>query len=192
MSILTISDLELYLQKTITGTSDEDLYSYLITAVQSEAQHICNRYFEETDYTEKYDGNLQDELLLKNYPVISVTSVTIIDTDDSIISSLDMDSIATDQIQGSIYYKGSFPKGRMNISVVYSAGYSDDPSSGEFAVPNDLKTALMDMVEESKVLTITDPNLKKEKLGDYSYERGSVEEVVHNQSYKLKLYIRYD
>lgn len=189
--LVTIEDLELYLSTTIEGTDTENLYTYLISAVQAKAEAICNRVFEETEYVDKIDGNGQTELLLPQYPVISVSEVTVEDIDGSTTTTYSSDDYSVDDKVGSIYSKSPFPVGRRNVSVSYTAGYNGSESAS-IATPEDLKMAIMDMIEQAKVTTITNPNLKSEKLGDYSYVNASAIEVTDSQSMILKLYTKWD
>lgn len=196
MSIISLADLELRLGKTITGTDSESLYTSLISVVQDKVENICNRKFEEAEYTEKYNGSGDYDLLLNNYPIISITSIQNIDVDGDIIETFDSTDYVINNKEGSVYYSGSFPSGRYNIKVVYTAGYSENPSSNEYAVPNDLKECLISIIEETKNKSFTDGSLQSETLGSYSYTKksGSGIGVVVNSDnlLVLKNYMKFD
>lgn len=97
-----------------------------------------------SDATEYYDGTDQNKLFLKNFPIISVTSIsyrsggtyatptwTAFDADNDYIR---------DDVKGIIFF-GPMPRGRQNIQVVYKAGYADAAS-----VPDDLHLAVRKLV----------------------------------------------
>ena len=192
MSLITISDIELRYSTTIVGTSTEELYTYLIDAVQEKAEAICNRNFDETEYTERLDGNGQFDLLLPEYPVVSVDSIQTVDTDGSVTDTFLSTDYVIDNVNGSIFYKYGFPKGRYNIKVVYTAGYGTE--SGSYAVPEDLKETLLQMIEQTKTTIIKSSDLKSESLGDYSYTKNNISEIKasETQIFTLKFYMKID
>lgn len=55
--------------------SDEPTIATLITAVSKAVQRWCRRDFVSTAYDELYDGNGDDRLMLRQYPIINVESV---------------------------------------------------------------------------------------------------------------------
>ncbi len=57
----------------VTGV--DSLLSTLITAASDAIQKYCRRDFVSTSYDELYSGNGQRQLLLRQYPIISVQSV---------------------------------------------------------------------------------------------------------------------
>ncbi|MCK9324719.1 MAG: hypothetical protein M0P69_04405 [Bacteroidales bacterium] len=121
--------------------NDEDMIDNLIARVSDEVEDYCRRSFHAADYTEYYDGDNTDVLLMRNYPVNSVTSIhddtdrvfgsdTAIDSGDIIIEAThkDKDRIRLDD--------DFFSKGVQNIKVVYNAGYSTIPTDLERAAIN--------------------------------------------------------
>ena len=54
------------------------------------------------------------------------------------------------------------------VRIDYTAGFS--------SLPGDVEQALLDAVTMAYTSTSVDPSLKSERLGDYSYDRGSLEE----------------
>jgi len=173
MSLVTISDLETYLGKTITGGSDEAKYTFLISAIEDEANAITYRKLEQDTYSsELHDGNGGSELYLNNYPVTAVTEVKY----GWVWSGSTRDEIAsTDYLtyaeEGYLAFGfNSIQDGNQMFEVSYTAGYTN------VTVPDDLKKALMDQIEASFNFQFTNDTvhtsgtIKKEKLGDYEYE----------------------
>jgi hypothetical protein len=60
---------------SITDASQDGLLTALITAVSDAIQKYCKRDFVSASYDEPYSGNGQRQLLLRQYPLISVQSV---------------------------------------------------------------------------------------------------------------------
>ncbi len=187
MLILT-SDLETYLQKTITGTSDEDKYYMLRQAVQDAADSICNRKLEEDTYTEIHDGNGNNELYLNNYPITSITAVEYGDTfGGSTRTALDTSDYLRDDELGRLVFQFYSTELPQVFSVSYTAGYTaDDPSSGG-TIPYDLKLVLMEEIENRFNKIFTSCDIKSEKLGDYSYTKYSVSEMDSTSIFAEKL-----
>ena len=73
--LTTVTRFKLYLG--ITGTDDDTLIGQLITRSTNAIQTFCNRDFVDTTYREFYDGDGQSELILHQFPVISVTMLGI-------------------------------------------------------------------------------------------------------------------
>lgn len=171
MSIISIQNLELYLQKDIVGTDSQDKYEFLIEAIQSEAEEITNRKFDLQDLDEVYDID-GSEVQLRQGPVTSVTTVEY----GNPFGDVDRTELGTteylryDQI-GVLRLSITARRAPQYVRVVYSAGWgSADPSASSNA-PDDLRRKLMDQIENVFVSEHFDPNLKSEKQGKYSWTR---------------------
>ena len=190
MAIIDIADLELFLDKEITGTDDEALYTFLIDAAQAEADSVCYRTLESASYTEAYDGTGTDEIYLNNYPVTVMTKVeygTPFDLASNPRDEIETTEYVLDDDLGSLTFLFCSAEKRQMFSVQFTAGYTSDTA------PDDLKVILMTMVEEQKVTSYGDPELLKEKIGDYSYERMKSDSMVwKNSTGRLYKYIRTD
>lgn len=193
MALFSITDLELYLGKTITDTTDEAVYTYLITSIQSSADIICFRTLEETTYTsELYDGTGGNELSLNNYPVTAVSEVKYgwvwggstrneIESDDYMVYN-DIGTLA--------FGFNSMDDDNLVFEITYTAGYTS------INVPTDLKTILMNETETQFKNTTSISGfsgLKKEKIGDFSYEKFTPsEQEVSAFTMALTKYIKID
>ncbi len=118
-------------------TDDDDLIDRLITEESKTISQECGRTFHSADYTEYYCGNGDNELLVANYPINSVSGIwddtdrewgddTKIDSDDIIISN---------RIEGVVILKNTYfvKSGLENIKITYNAGYSTIPTDLELA-----------------------------------------------------------
>ncbi len=119
----------------------------------SAIETYCNRTLTDAAYTETYDGNGCDVLYLKQYPINSVTSVTL---DDDLIDAADY----TVETSG-IYYEDGFTKDRRNVVVVYNAGY--------VVIPADLHMAATRLSADILGGVGQAGNIQSEKIADYSY-----------------------
>jgi len=138
MPFTTVASIKTNFNMTLS--THDTLLGNLITQKEKQIKVFCGRDFEQTTYNSNdenslYDGDGTDTLLLRQFPIVSVTSL--FDDPDrsygasSQISSSDYMIYAN---EGKIVLDGlTFTRGRQNIKVVYSAGYS--------TIPEDLKSA---------------------------------------------------
>jgi len=155
---------------------DSSLLAVLITAASRAIVAWCGREFVSQTFSETYDGDGTRRLHLRQFPVTSLTSVTITDTDGT---EYDIATTAfrVDGVAGIIEFKPDaaddftwFPEGFQNVAVVYVAGYTTVPEH----------------VQEACVLTVAamaaddklDPRLAAETLGSYSYTRSSADDAL--------------
>ena len=161
-----------------------------IEAASDAIEGWCDRVFTSTAYTETQDGNGLHWLYVYNPPIISLTSVQIID------SSEDTETILADQFRyggdaGEIVFKPTnsssysvFPEERRNIVVNYTGGYA--------TIPDDIQEAVVQTIQEMyKVTNTKNPGLKQIRLGEYSETRAAASEVVAVTPSILSLIGRY-
>ena len=108
----------------ITAATDDALLTRLVSAVSTTIQTWLNRALSATAYTDVFDGTGGQRLLLTNYPLISVSSVSV----DGRVIPAAADAAASGyafDIYG-VTLRGSyaFTAGRLNVSVAYTAGYA--------------------------------------------------------------------
>lgn len=110
-------------------TAYDAVIDTLVAAVDGLVEDYCDRHFADTTYTEYHDGvHNQRQILVRNYPIISVTSIH----DDAareygsatLISSDDYTFETGDDADGIVYLDLSLSRGQRNIKVVYRAGYA--------------------------------------------------------------------
>lgn len=107
---------------------EDAIIDRLITSCTALMQTYMNRKILKQEFTERFDGTGNNFYVLKNYPVISVSSLFI---NKSPYTSYDFDK---DQIILSY----GFPRGRSNCEVTYIAGYD--------VVPDDIEQACLEFV----------------------------------------------
>ena len=132
--LTTVSKFKSY--AGITSSTWDAMLAELVTYVSADVEGACERTFASASYTEYYDGKWQRSLSLKNYPIISITSIND-DTGRTFASSSDITSTdytfdADNGIVSFIYYRPS--RGTKSLKVVYTAGYTTIPKDLELLV----------------------------------------------------------
>lgn len=122
MALITKDDVkkELHLQ----DTERDELIEALVTAVLLLLDEKTDRTWESGTFTEYYDGGT-DLLMLKNFPVASITSVHD-DPDrawgsDTLVAAEDY---TTDLDLGILFSDSPFYSGKRTVRVIYVAGYA--------------------------------------------------------------------
>ena len=188
-SLISIAEYKVW--AGISGTAQDALLTVLVDAVSMEVRRWCDRNlidgFESVSRTERYDGNNEQTIQLKEWPVTSVTSVKLYQADgtsqtyDSTTYRVDADSGVLSRIDPK---KGRFPvtafgtvnatfsvqpwfdEGWQNIEVVYTAGYARTPTD---LLPADLKMACYRLTDLAYSARGRNFGLASESLGQYSY-----------------------
>lgn len=147
-----------------TTTENDTLFDSLIARVEALVEtDKCERHLGSSVFTEYYDGDGTEKLMLNEYPVLTVTSVH--DDAERVYGAdtlIDIDDIVNYSEEGILLYDGgTFTVGRKNIKVVYEAGI--DP------IPDDLKHALILYVAAEFIMSKTEINAFKSS-GDGSGE----------------------
>jgi hypothetical protein len=116
-------------------SDDEDIIS-LINASSTQIEGYCERSFKEKTYTdEEYDGNGCSGLYLRQYPVKSITSVSVNE------KALSSSEYKCKKSNGKLIRNNSrWPTGEINILVTYTAGFTVIPSDLELACKLLVKT----------------------------------------------------
>lgn len=200
----------------LTYTPEQDntnstLIGTLITETDAAIGRFCNRIdstgtvtFESASRTEKYDGNGQPVLVLRNAPVTAITSVSLVDSDGT-VTALSSDSYTADLVNGRLHWNSSvgtnwfamgydspadigargrtgWPRGFQNIQVVYTAGYA--------TVPGDLQGVATDIVVEAYLNRRRNMALASDGAGSRSVSYRSVEEMVRARQAQLAPFVR--
>jgi len=168
-ALITLLELDEFLQITI---GDADLSNTLINTASDFIDRFCNRSFIKATYTnEEYDGDGNNNIYLRKFPIVSVASVVLYDTYTAAI--LQTFVVNTEYLiylnEGYIYMRSKTSRGHKNYRVTYDAGYllAD--------IPYDLKNAcaqLAGLVYYNKGKA----GVKSESIGKYSitYDKGDL------------------
>lgn len=124
--------------KACLSFSDDqkDAVEFLIDAVSSTANRISSRKLKARAYDLQLDGRGSDKLIMPEFPIASITSISIDSTraftEDTALDSSEYRILPNEGIIQ--LYSGIFPNGIGNIKVVGSLGYTTVPEDLEFAV----------------------------------------------------------
>lgn len=144
-AMITLADVGLYTGGSVPGgaaPTTTQLESYIETA-SDYIRNYCDRDFMKQAYTEYHRPGGQ-RITLNNYPVVSVTSITI----DGVAVSSD-DYTLIDAKRGIIEFDYYIEDDDLaEIYVSYTAGYSISPETGEYQLPYDLKYACIVKINE--------------------------------------------
>lgn len=125
--LTTVADVKSYLGIQAL-TTDDALLAKLVTSASAAVEQWCGRTFALTSYTETTNGRGGHCLILKNAPVVSVSSVTV----DGVVippqPAVNQPGWVLDgnrlQLAGSC-----FTSGVQNVVVQYTAGYASTPAN---------------------------------------------------------------
>ena len=127
--LTTLAEVKSWL--SIATANDDVQLGRMVTAISQRIQSILNRSFFVTTQTERRNGTGTSMMILKNYPVISVSSLTI----DGTAIPLSPDGLQAGYMTDSmgIYLIGyTFTMAQQNVVVVYNSGYRDTDT---FTIP---------------------------------------------------------
>ncbi len=123
----------------ITNVSDDALLTRLTKAASGFIQTWLNRDLGQSTYTETRNGTGGDTMLFVNYPVTDVAAVTI--NGASIPPSPSAMQRGFVHDDNALYLRNAtFERGRLNVSLTYTAGYPEDE------VPAELTQACIELV----------------------------------------------
>jgi len=141
-NLVTIERVKTYLEIANTETAQDVLLQDLIARLGAWAERYCDRSFAKATYTEQRDGDGMDTLLVRQWPLVSVTSLY----DDPLRvfgagTQIAASDFAVYANQGMIRLDGLvFSVGIQNVQVTYEAGYAD--------IPEDLQQALIELIAD--------------------------------------------
>ena len=139
MALCTVSDVEQVLGVDLSTTDEATVTNLLIPTVEAAIANFLGydpKY--SASITEKFDGDRTEDLFLSRSPVVSVTSVT---EDGTTLTEGNGDDYVLYANLGRLRKVGRerWSNAKLqNITVVYSAGYSDSEGTAE-DVPKDMK-----------------------------------------------------
>lgn len=145
-SLITAAQFRAYVPAIpAADTSNDTLFELLIDGVSEAFNKYVGRTLAKTTYTAVYiDGNGKESLLLPQYPVASITSIT--EDGNALTEGEDNDYLlyAASGILKRV--SGAWAKGPKTIKITYVAGYvvqGVTVTAPDIALPADLKLACM-------------------------------------------------
>ncbi len=123
-TLTTLAKVQAYVTTSATSGQINTAIGWATKLIQS----YTDRDLIQTTYTDAYDGNCRRFFYLRQYPVISITSVTL--DDEALVENTDYrlteDSLALDYTD-SEESSWIWTRGYRNLVVVYTAGYATIP-----------------------------------------------------------------
>lgn len=141
--LTTLENLKEYLR--IETTDDDTLLQKIITRTSDWIQKYCARNFIAQDYTEQYNGDGTNTLLVKQYPVNSIASAY----DDTsrefgADTAITVSELVIDDGGIIIFDTNRFSAGYKNVKITYNAGYA--------TIPQDLEEACLKLCASNYLL----------------------------------------
>jgi hypothetical protein len=129
MSLITVSEFKEY--QAVVSKDNDTLITSLVGRVDSLVKKYLGREIESASSTEIHD-EFRDTLILKKFPVIALTSITI----NGAVLTVTEDYVF-DASTGIVYNMSGWRTARRGVVVVYTHGY--------FTVPSDIKLACLEL-----------------------------------------------
>lgn len=137
-ALVTLDEVKAFIGST---DSEDDIVERLINAASWRANKEADRQLKRRTLTEYYNGDGSNLLLVRNYPIQSITSIYM-DSDREFGSDtlVDADNYQIDpETESMIWFTGTvLLSGIRVVKVTYSAGYGE--------VPWDLRESVLELV----------------------------------------------
>lgn len=187
MALIEEEDIATIRNETGIPTSeiDDDRVLELAADFERTINKLTSLVFEETEVTEKHDGNGLQHIFLDNSPIISVSKLKIGDTEISIYYIYNKSGYIS-LPNGSL-----FTEGLQNVSITYKYGFIS--TNNEFKIAKELNLLMLykRMFEISG--STKSQGVTSEKFGDYSLTfeempyKGQISELKEAIKEKLRI-----
>ena len=187
MLLASIERAERQARLATLGTADPQELRELLEAATKVVQNYTSRDLTRETYTDQlHQGNGTRGLELRQYPLIVLTTVKVIDaneTEESFAGSIFRAELESGLILFKPSATGVFLEGFENIKITYTAGWTE--------IPDDLQHATILIAIRLLDMQTFGTDLKKRKLGDYMEERFDGELISDPIRQLLAPYIDY-
>jgi len=132
--IVSLSDLKNYLW--ICDDSQDRLLGLFLDSAESTVLSYIGRDIVAKDYTEIRDGNWQKEFTMKNYPINTITSISLNTWtyDNKVWTVIDDVEYTFDGNVWQIYFRNNLYRDFQNYKILYNAWYNPAPADIKIAV----------------------------------------------------------
>lgn len=124
VALISLTEAKSYLK--ITGSGEDAILTDFVDSISKAVATYCRRKLVKATFTEYYNGGGIGRINLKNYPIVSITTIH----DDSnrtydATTLVDSDDYYFDADKGfvELYDGGIFTDSVQNVKIVYLAGY---------------------------------------------------------------------
>ncbi len=133
-ALTTVANVKYVLGIVQTDLTKDDRIQTLVNLLSGRIEDWCGRKFTSQDYTaEKYDGDHEDTLYLKQYPITAVAAVSIDDIAMSAAELVDPLYFQVYSEEGYLWCSRGFAARRQGVLVTYTAGYATIPTGLQMA-----------------------------------------------------------
>jgi hypothetical protein len=144
-ALISLAEAKDYLQAT--GNENDSAIRLFLNGVGEWVKGYLGRNLLETTYTEYYSGNGCRELLVRNYPIVSITSIHVDslrawDSSTAVDVSLNVQVNKPSGILTAWNYLADWSPGYSNIKIVYVAGYTLT------TMPHDIRLAVKRLIDK--------------------------------------------
>lgn len=126
-ALTTLDDVKEYLKIDLTDKNQDALLESLIDASSNAIENYCNRKLKEQSFIDEYDGTGSSNLFLEQLNLSSITSISVDGT------AVDSSEYKFRKNGIAVRLNSVWPKGILNITVEYKAGYATIPADLELA-----------------------------------------------------------
>jgi len=134
-ALTTLANAKQFLDIAPSNVSQDVRLELFINAATSRLESITDRSLKASTVIDLQHGGRQNILLLRQFPINSITELRVdstrVFTDPSTL--IDPAKYVIGDDNSSILYDGYFPKGLGNIKVEYVAGYNSTDHAGELS-----------------------------------------------------------
>lgn len=134
-ALVSLDEAKTFLK--ISASSEDSVIEDFINRASIWANDYTGRRLKSRSNSDKYDGDGSDLLLLRDYPLVSITDLRIDDgTYEGAPPPTSSEDYALNSQSGLIKLKNGvlFVKGFQNVHIIYTAGYTTAPETVKEAV----------------------------------------------------------
>ncbi|MBX4215809.1 phage gp6-like head-tail connector protein [Candidatus Parcubacteria bacterium] len=148
VALITLNELKEYLKVSTGTTGEEQILQALLNSACTWVTNYLGRNLLKQTYVEYYDGDGSVQLVLRNTPVVSITSIYVdylrAWAADKLVNSTDYFIRKESGIVEAFYLFGNWLPGRANIKVTYVAGYLPDidKTEAQGGMPHSVRLAI--------------------------------------------------
>lgn len=167
-----------------TDQQRDDIIVNMINAASAWFESQTGRKFKKKSYTERYQGSNSQELCLRQYPIVSIASIT--DTEENSVIDAGLYSFEDTGHIGVVWKDDGWSMQTYNyglandplfskryISVAYTAGYilpKDATQQQPATLPSDIESVIWEMVQQQyKLMQDGAFNLASFSISDVSW-----------------------
>ena len=194
MALSTVSDVEKVLGVDLSSADETNVTDVFIPTADAAIENYVGYSLQyETSISETFDGDDSEDLYLKRLPIISVASV--VEDDVTLTAGNENDYVVYNSLglirrTGLQYWSA---QRLQNITVTYTAGYSDTEASAE-DIPKDIKfvsarvagrlfiaSASLSTQQSTGEISTNIGDNTTERICDYQAEYESVLDQMHQE-----------